>query len=95
MPLWTTTRVPEPSRWVGVSSVGRPVASVADAEGAVERASAMTVSRLRSLPGRRRAAVGASGYGDAGGVVAAVFEAAQAFNDDGDDGLGHVTDDST
>src|SRR6266576_2351966 len=41
-------------------------------------------------------AVGSSGYGDAGGVVAAVFEAAQAFNNDGDDGLGaNVTDNST
>ena len=41
-------------------------------------------------------ACGATGYGDAGGVVAAVFEAAEAFNDDGDDRLGSdVTDDST
>ena len=41
-------------------------------------------------------AFGATGYGDAGGVVAAVFEAAEAFNDDGDDRLGSdVTDDST
>ena len=41
-------------------------------------------------------AFGATGYGDAGGVVAAIFEAAQAFNDDRDDGLwANVTDDST
>ena len=40
--------------------------------------------------------VAVSGYGYAGGVVAAVLEATQAFNDDGDDGLGtDVTDDST
>ncbi len=39
---------------------------------------------------------GAAGDGDAGGVVAAVFEAAQAFHDDGDAGFGaDVTDDST
>ena len=60
--------------------------------------SAMTASRLRSLPGARRSceAVGATGDGDAGGVVAAVFEAAQAFDDDGDGGLrADVSDDST
>ena len=47
----------------------------------------MTASRLRSLPGRAAEfELGrAAADGDAGGVVAAVFEAAKTFNDDGDD----------
>ena len=81
----------------GGAAVGGP-AGVADAEGAVDGVeSARTASRLRSLPGARRSSrpLGAAGDGDAGGVVAAVFEAAQAFNDDGDAGLGaDVTDNS-
>ena len=101
MPLWTTTRVPVPSRWGwAFSSVGRPW--VAQRVWPMPKVpwmglSAMTVSRLRSLPGARRSSrpCGAAGDGDAGGVVAAVFEAAKAFNDDGDDGLRtDVTDDS-
>ena len=73
----------------GGAAVGGP-AGVADAEGAGMGSSAMTASRLRSLPGARRSCEmpsGASGDGDAGGVVAAVFEAAQAFDDDGDEGI--------
>jgi hypothetical protein len=39
---------------------------------------------------------GVAGDGDACGVITAVFEATQAFDDDRDDGLGtDVTDDST
>jgi hypothetical protein len=71
---------------------------VADAEGAGDGRVGDGDFKIAELA--RGAAEGeafwATGYGDAGGVVAAVFEAAQAFNDDGDDGLGaNVTDDST
>jgi hypothetical protein len=71
---------------------------VADPEGAVNRGAGddgfeVTEFARGAAEGE---AFGASGYGDAGGVVTAVFEAAQAFNDDGDDGLGaNVTDNST
>jgi len=44
----------------------------------------------------RAVGCGAAGYGDAGGVISAVFEAGEALHDDGDAGLGtDVTDDST
>jgi hypothetical protein len=71
---------------------------VADAEGTVEGGVGDDGFEVAEFA--RGAAEGeafrASGYGDAGGVVTAVFEAAQAFNDDGDDGLGtNVTDNST
>ena len=83
----------------GGAAVGGP-AGVADAEGAVD--GACRRGRLRgcgACRGRGGArggrALGAAGDGDAGGVVAAVFEAAKAFNDDGDGRLGtDVTDDS-
>ena len=81
----------------GGAAVGGP-AGVADAEGAVERGVGDDGFEVAELAGgaAEGEAFGASGYGDAGGVVAAVFEAAQAFNDDGDDGLGtNVTDNST
>ena len=82
----------------GGAAVGGP-AGVADAEGAGEGVVGDEASRLRSLPGARRScdgAVGGSGDGDAGGVIAAVFEAAQAFDDDGHGGIGaDVSDDST
>ena len=82
----------------GGAAVGGP-AGVADAEGAVERdARAGRLRGCASLPGARRsssvALVGAAD-GDAGRVVAAVFEAAQALDDDGNDFLwADVTDDS-
>ena len=81
----------------GGAAVGGP-AGVADAEGAVEGGVGDDGFEVAELAGgaAEGEAFGASGYGDAGGVVAAVFEAAQAFNDDGDDGLGtDVTDNST
>ena len=64
----------------------------------------MTASRVAEFAGGateleeegRRGRRGFTGDGDAGGVVAAVFEAAQAFDDDGDDGLrANVSNDST
>jgi hypothetical protein len=76
----------------------RGPAGMADAEGAVEGGVGYDGFEVAELSGgsAEGQAFGASGYGDAGGVVAAVFEAAQAFNDDGDDGLGtNVTDNST
>src|SRR6266852_4661826 len=81
----------------GGAAVGGP-AGVADAEGAVEGGVGDDGFEVAELAGgaEEGEAFGASGYGDAGGIVAAVFEAAQAFNDDGDDGLGaNVTDNST
>src|SRR5882757_568458 len=85
------------SVFFGGAAVGGP-AGVADAEGAVNRGVGDDGFEVAKLAGgaAEGQAFGASGYGDAGGVVAAVFEAAQAFNDDGDDGLGtNVTDNST
>ena len=81
----------------GGAAVGGP-AGVADAEGAVDGGVGDDGFEVAELAGgaAEGEAFGATGYGDAGGVVAAVFEAAQAFNDDGDDGLGtNVTDNST
>ena len=81
-------------RWTAV----RGPASVADAEGAVEGRVCDDCLEVAELAGgaAELKASGATGYSDAGGVVAAVLEAAQAFNNDRDDGLGtNVTDDST
>ena len=81
----------------GGAAVGGP-AGVADAEGAVDGVGGDDGFEVAELAGGSAEfeGGGASGYGDAGGVVAAVLEAAQAFNDDGDDGLGaNVTNDST
>jgi hypothetical protein len=81
----------------GGPAVGGP-AGVADAEGAVYGGVGDDGFEVAELAGgsAQEQAFGASGYGDAGGVVAAVFEAAETFNDDGDDGLGaDVTNDST
>ena len=81
----------------GGAAVGGP-AGVADAEGAVDGAVGDDGFEVAELAGGAAEfeAGGVAGYGDAGGVVAAVLEAAQAFNDDGDDGLRtNVTDDST
>jgi hypothetical protein len=64
-------------------------AGVSDAVGAVDGVGGDDLLEIDELAGGAaefEAGVGA-GDGDAGGVVAAVFEAAQAFNDDGDDGL--------
>ncbi len=94
MPLWTTTRVPEPSRWgVGVlfgrTAVGGP-ASVADAEAAFDGRLGDHGFEVAELAGgtAQGEAFGAASYGDASGVVTAVLEAAKAFNDDGNDRLG-------
>ena len=77
----------------GGAAVGGP-AGVADAEGAVDGASGddgLEVAQLAGSAAELQAAGavarGATGDGDAGGVVAAVFQAAQAFDDDGDDRL--------
>src|SRR5882757_5918748 len=85
------------SVFFGGAAVGGP-AGVADAEGAVNRGVGDDGLEVAELAGgaAEGQAFGSPGYGDAGGVVAAVFEAAQAFNNDGDDGLGtNVTDNST
>ncbi len=81
----------------GGAAVGGP-AGVADAEGAVDGGVGDDGFEVAELAGgaAELEAVGASGDRDAGGVVAAVLEAAQAFNDDGDDGLrSDITNDST
>jgi hypothetical protein len=87
----------------GGAAVGGP-AGVADAEGAVDGGIAEDGLEVDELAGcsaelHEGMAVGAGGaasYGDAGGVVAAVLETAQAFDDDGDYGLrANVSNDST
>ena len=81
----------------GGAAVGGPP-GVADAEGAVDGVGGDDGLEVAKLAGGAAEfeGGGASGYGDAGGVVAAVLKAAQAFNDDGDDGLGaDVSNDST
>jgi hypothetical protein len=81
----------------GGTTVGGP-AGVADAEGAVDGVGGDDGLKVAELAGGATEfeGGGASGYGDAGGVVATVLEAAQAFNDDGDDGLRtDVSNDST
>ena len=81
----------------GGTTVGGP-AGVADAEGTVDGVGGddgLEVAKLAGGAAELKGG-GASGYGDASGVVAAVLEAAQAFNDDGDDGLRtDVSNDST
>ena len=73
----------------GGAAVGGP-AGVADAEGAVEGMVAQDFFEIAELAGGaadfEESGVGAAD-GDAGRVVAAVFEAAQALDDDGDDFL--------
>jgi hypothetical protein len=71
------------------AAVGGPP-SVADAEGAMEGRVGDDVLEVAEFAGgaAKREAVGATGYGDAGGIVTAILETAEAFNDDGDDGLG-------
>ena len=68
------------------AAVGGP-AGVADAEGAVYRGFFDDGFEVAELAGSAAEfeAGWASGDGDAGGVVAAVFEAAKTFNDGGDD----------
>ena len=84
----------------GGAAVGGP-AGVADAVGAVDGRGGDDGFEVAELAGgaaefERGGVRGRAAYGDAGGVVAAVFEAAQTFNDDGDDRFGaDVTDDST
>jgi hypothetical protein len=81
----------------GGAAVGGP-AGMADAEGAVDGGVGDDGFEVAELAGcaAEGKAFGATGYGDAGGVVAAIFEAAEAFNDDRDDGLGaNVSNDST
>src|ERR1700722_10329485 len=81
----------------GGAAVGGP-AGVADAVGPVEGRVGDDGFQVPELAGgsAELEGVAGSGYGDAGGVVAAVLEAAQAFNDDGDDRLrSDISDDST
>ncbi len=82
---------------LGGAAVGGP-AGVSDAVGAVDGVGGDDVLEIDELAGgaAELEAGGGAGDGDAGGVVAAVFEAAQAFNDDGDDGLlADIANDST
>ncbi len=81
----------------GRAAVGGP-AGVADAEAAVQRMLGDDGFEVAQLAGSTAEfeTVGIARYGDAGGVISAVFETAQAFNDDGDDGLrSDVTNNST
>ena len=81
----------------GGAAVSGP-AGVADAEGAVDGRVVDDGFEVAELAGGAAEfeAGGASGYGDAGGVVTAVLEAAKTFNDDGDDRLRtNVSNDST
>jgi len=81
----------------GGAAVGGP-AGVADSEGAVDGAVGKDRFEVAELAGGSAElhAVWTTGYGDAGGVVAAVLEAAQTFDDDGDDRFRtDVSDDST
>ena len=76
----------------------RGPARVADAEGAGDGVGGDDGFEVAELAGgaAELEAGGASGYGDAGGVIAAVLEAAQAFDDDGHGGIGaNVSDNST
>ena len=71
----------------GGAAVGGP-AGVADAVGAVDGVGGEDVGEVAELAGRAaelEAGGGAAGDGDAGGVVAAVLEAGEAFHDDRDD----------
>ena len=102
MPLWTTTRrAGAVAVGVGVlfggAAVGGP-AGVADAVGAVDGVVVEDVFEVAELAGgaAELEAVAIAGDGDAGRVVAAVLEAAQSLNDDGDDfsTVADVTDDA-
>ena len=81
----------------GGAAVGGP-AGMADAEGAVDGLLEEDVFELAELAGSAAEleAVAIAADGDAGGVVAAIFEAAESFNDDGDDfrTVADVTDDA-
>ncbi len=82
---------------LGGAAVRRP-AGVADAVGAVDGIFGENLGEVaelaRSTTDLER--VAATSDGDARRVIAAVFEAGEAFHDDGDAGLGaDVTDDST
>ena len=83
---------------LGGAAVGGP-AGVADAEGAGERVGGedcFEVAKLAGGSAELHDAVGGAGDGDAGEVVAAVFEAAEAFDDDGDGRIrANVSNDST
>ncbi len=73
----------------GGAAVGGP-AGVADAVGAVDGRGGDDGFEVAELAGRAAELEGVGGFGgaadgDAGGVVAAVLEAAKTFNDDGDD----------
>ncbi len=81
----------------GGAAVGGP-AGVADAVGALDGVLGQDVGEVAELAGgaAELERVAAAGDGDAGGVIAAVFEAGEAFHDDGDAGFGaDVSDDST
>ncbi len=78
------------------SAVGGP-AGVADAEGAVDGVGGEDGFEVAELAGgaAELEPAGATGDRDAGGVIAAVLETAQALNDDGHGGLrANVSDDS-
>ena len=85
------------SVFFGRPAVGGP-AGVADAERAVDGRvgdDGFEVAELAWGAAEFEPA-GATGYGDAGGVIAAVLQAAKTFNDDGDDRLrADVTNNST
>jgi hypothetical protein len=79
------------------AAVGCP-AGVADAVGAVDGVFGEDVGEVAKLAGgsAELERMAASGYGDAGGVVAAVLEAGEAFHDHRDAGFWtDVSDDST
>ena len=71
----------------GGAAVSGPT-GVSDAEGAVDGVGFEDFGEIAELAGSAAElefAVGAAGYGYAGAVVAAVFEAGEAFHDDRDD----------
>lgn len=79
--------------FLGGAAVGGP-SGVTDAEGAVNRIVGdygLEVAELAGGAAELQRAVsvggGSAGDGDSGGVIAAVFETAQTFDDDGDDRL--------
>ena len=78
----------------GGAAVGGP-AGMADAEGALDGVGAEDVGEVAEfawgaaeLEGVDDAVGGGAGDGDAGGVIAAVFEAGEAFHNDVDGGFG-------
>ena len=92
IPLWTTTRRPVQSRcgWA-FSSVGRPCVAQrvwprpkSPSIGSARMASSSFAQLARAAPQLNRAV---PDHRDARGVVAAVLEAAQAVDEDGDDGF--------